>query len=426
MTQREKYRRKFLKYLAASPVVGMGAKNALAATAAEMPARPADPYVWWPHDPNYIIEKPEDALDVFELEVVAHKNLPPAHFGYVASGADDDGSLRANRQDISKFTLRGHRLRDVRKVDTSIQIFGAKYNWPFFFSPAGAEGYAHPDGVLGAARPAGRHNVPQMISTAANATVAQVNMARNGTPAFFQLYNQANWEVTKRLIQNAEKDGARAMGFTVDLVSARKNVQHERAKRKDSRLCATCHTVDPQRPKNPVDLFTEKSPQLSWVTPEMWEAGRQNPTPITWELVKRMRDVTKMDILLKGIMHPEDAEMCVKYGYGVYISNHGARDEDTSGSTIGALPDILSVVKGKVPVFIDGGFRRGMDIVKALSMGATKVGFGRPWIWGLAAFGEAGVEKVITLIQAEMIAAIQQVGAASLKELKPNLVFKAL
>ena len=428
LTELEKHRRSFLKYLAASPVLAAGAKSALAATTGEMvlPVRPADPMVWWPHDPNYHVERPEDALDVFELEAVAHKNMPPAHFGFVTAGADDDGGVRANRLDIAKFALRGKRLRDVRKVDQSVQIFGSTYASPFFFCPVGGDHLAHADGVLGAARAAGRANTAQMISTAASATISEVNAARNASPAFFQLYNQANWEATKILITNAEKQGAEAMAVTVDTTSARKDTQFERSKRSDSRLCATCHIIaDPKRPKNPSGLF-ERAPQLKEVTPEMWEAGRKNSTPLTWELLKRMRDITKMEILLKGIMHPEDAAMAVKYGYGIHISNHGARNEDTSASTIGALPDIVSIAKGKVPIFIDGGFRRGMDIVKAIAMGATMVGFGRPWVWGLGAFGEAGVERVIQIIQAEITAAMQQVGAANLKELTPNLVYKSL
>ena len=426
LTEREKHRRSFLKYLAASPVLTAGAKSALAATAAEMPARPADPMVWWPQDPNFLVDKPEDALDVFELEAVAHKNMPPAHFGFMTAGADDDGGVRANRGDIAKFALRGRRLRDVRKIDQSVQIFGSTYASPFFFCPVGGEQLVHSDGVMGAARAAGRANTAQMLSTAASATVGEANKARNGAPVFFQLYNQANWEATKILITNAEKQGAKAMAVTVDTPSNRKDTQFERSKRFDSRLCATCHTIpDPKRPKNPGGLF-EQAPQLKEVTPEMWAEGRKNPTPLTWELLKRMRDITKMEILLKGIMHPDDAAMAVKLGYGIHVSNHGGRNEDTSASTISALPDILSVAKGKVPVFIDGGFRRGMDIVKALSMGATMVGFGRPWVWGLGAFGEAGVERVIQIIQAEIVAAMQQVGATTIKELTPNLVYKSL
>ena len=215
------------------------------------------------------------------------------------------------------------------------------------------------------------------------------------------------------------------MAVTVDTISARKETQAERAKRDDRRICATCHEIrDPRQPKRQSSPIKER-PIFSEITEEMW-SQKFTPQPVTWELLKRLRDVTKMELFLKGIMHPDDAAMCVKLGYGVYVSNHGGRNEDTSASTISALPDIVATVKGKVPIYIDGGFRRGMDIVKAISMGATMVGFGRPWMWGLGAFGEAGVDKVIDIIKAEVVAAMQQVGAASLKDLTPGIVYRAL
>ena len=425
LSPREKHRRSFLKYLAASPVLTAGAKSALAATAAEMPARPADPMVWWPQDPNYLVTNPEDALDVFELEAVAHKNVPPSHFGFVASGADDDGSVRANRQDISKFALRGRRLRDVRQVDTSMTIFNTKYSLPFYLCPVGYESAVHQDGVLGALRASGRHNCGQMLSTYASATVASANQARNGTPVFFQLYNQRNWEITKSIVQRAEREGAKMMAFTIDNGSARKDTQFERSKRFDSRLCATCHEVpDPKRPKDQRSPIRER-PVFSEISDEML-AAKVEGTAQTWELVKRLRDITKMELFLKGVMHPDDADMAAKLGYGVYVSNHGGRNEDTSASTISALPDIVSIVKKRVPIFIDGGFRRGMDIAKALCLGATMVGFGRPWMWGLGAFGEAGVDRVIQIMKAELIAAMQQLGAQSVKDLNQSLVYKSL
>ena len=425
LTEQEKNRRSFLKYLAASPVIGMGATSAFAATGGEMLERPQDPYQWWPRDPNVLIEKPEDALDVFDFEPVAHKNVPPAHFGFVTSGADDDGGQRVDRQDIAKFALRGHRLRDVRKVDTSREIFGQKYASPFFLCPVGYEDSQHQDGVLGAMRASGRHNVAQILSTLASASIGQANKARNGTPAFFQLYNNANWEITKAIVQRAEREGAPMMALTVDGASARKETQAERAKRLDRRICATCHDI--RNPKDPKSISTSSRGRgvFSEITDEMW-SQKPTPQPLTWELLKRLRDVTKMEIFVKGVMHPDDAAMCVKLGYGVYVSNHGGRNEDTSASTISALPDIVAAVKGKAPIFIDSGFRRGMDIVKALAMGATMVGFGRPWLWGLGAFGEAGVDKVIDIIQKEVVAAMQQVGATSLKELNSSIVYKAL
>lgn len=429
MTEIERNRRRFLKFLAASPVLTAGAKSALAATAAEMQARPADPMIWWPSDPNYVVEKPEDALDIFELEATAHTKVPLAHFAYTVTGADGDGGMIANRQDISKFALRGRRLRDVRKVDTSIEIHGGKYNWPFFFCPVGGPAAQHADGFMGAARAAGRHNVAQMMSPGVQNTVAEVNKARNSTPVIYELVINPNWEMTKNLVLNAERQGAKAIAIMVDLVSTRKTTGFERIKFKDSRICGTCHEVDPKYPKGSVERrvgATGPSPMFVEAMTEQAKAYKGPPATLTWDNIKRVRDLTKMEITLKGIMNPEDAAMCVKTGVGVFISNHGGRNEDTSASTISALPDIVSVVKGKVPVFIDGGFRRGMDIVKALSMGATMVGFGRPWLWGLGAFGEAGVERVIQIIQAEFIAAMQQVGAANLKELTPDLVYKSL
>ncbi len=296
---------------------------------------------------------------------------------------------------------------------------------PFFLCPVGYENAVHSDGVTGAARAAGRHNVAQMLSTLASASVGEANKARNGTPIFFQLYNFTSWEVIKSIVQRAEREGAPMLALTVDGPSARKETQAERSKREDRRICATCHEIrDPKRPKNQSSPI-KALPVFAQVTEDQW-AEKAPPQALTWELMKRLRDITKMELFVKGVMSPDDAAMCVKLGYGVYVSNHGGRNEDTSASTISALPDIVATVKGKVPIFVDGGFRRGMDIVKALSMGATMVGFGRPWMWGLGAFGEPGVDKVIDIVKKEVIAAMQQVGASSLKDLNSSIVYRAL
>ncbi len=419
-----------MKYLAASAVLAPSIESALAASAAELPANPEDPFMWWPHDPNFAVERPEDALDVFELEATAYKKVPVAHFAYMETGADEGGTVRANRQDIGKFAIRSRRLRDVRTVDANVSMYGAKYNWPFFFCPVGGPAAQHADGFMGAARAAGRHNVAQIMSPGTKETVAQVNKARNGTPVIFEAAINPNWEVTKNVIQNAERDGARAVAIMIDLPSTFKRNQYERAKRRDSRLCGTCHELhDPKHPKGTVAHRvgpTSRSQIAIEAMTEQAKAYKGPPATLTWESLKRVRDITKMDITLKGVMHPADAEMCVKLGYGVFVSNHGGRVEDTSASTISALPDIVAIAKGKVPIFIDGGFRRGMDIVKALAMGADMVGFGRPWLWGLGAFGEVGVDRVIEIMKTEITAAMQQVGAASIKDLTPDLVYRSL
>ena len=422
-TEREKNRRQLLKYLAASPVLGMGAKSAMAATGGELLQRPADPYVWKPFDPNFLIEKPEDALEVFEFEPIAHKNVPAAHFGFMSTGADDEGSYRANRQDISKFAIRSRRLRDVRKADPSMEIFGSKYAMPYFLCPIGSQAMHHPDGEMAVGRASGKYNVAQSLSTYASFSTTDVNKARGGAPVIFQLYPQSNFEITKSIVARAERDGCKAMVVTVDGTSNRKDLQFERSKRDDRRLCATCHDVRPGAPKSP--MITPKTrAQFTEVPAALWE--QKGDDAMTWEFMKRLRGVTKMDIFVKGIMDAEDATMCVKNGYGVYVSNHGGRNEDTSGSTIASLPDIVAAVKGKVPIFIDGCFRRGMDIVKAIAMGATMVGVGRPYLWGLGAFGEAGVDKVLQILNAEVLAAMQQVGAVSLKDLNPGMIHPAL
>jgi isopentenyl diphosphate isomerase/L-lactate dehydrogenase-like FMN-dependent dehydrogenase len=420
----EKARRSFLMYLAASPVLALSSQDVLGATAAELQTLAEDPYIWKPFDPNFLIDKPEDALDVFEFEPVAHKKVPLAHWGFMSTGADSEGTYRANRHDMTKFVMRSRRLRDVRVVDTTREIFGNKWSMPFFLCPTGRQGMYHADGEVGVGRAAGRHNIAQGLATNTSFSITEVNKARNGTPVIFQLYQHENWEISKSLIARAEREGSRAILLTVDGVSARKDMQFARSVREDKRLCLTCHEVRPNNPKS-VQFDQRKSPNFSEVPAELW-AQKVTRDELTWDYVKRVRDFTKMEVFIKGIMDVEDALLCVKAGCGVYVSNHGGRNEDTGKSSIAAFSEIAPVIKNKAPLFVDGGFRRGMDIVKALSMGATMVGFGRPYLWGLGAFGEAGVDRVIQIMKAEVIAAMQQVGVTSLKELNPRLVQRAI
>jgi 4-hydroxymandelate oxidase len=426
MHERNTSRRLFLHYLAASPLLGVARGWAVEDPAkATLPQSAPDPMTWKPYDPTFLIQRPEDALEVFEFEPVAQKNVPGAHFGWVASGADDGGGMRANRQDISKFAIRSRRLRDVRTVDQSLDLFGEKWSTPFFLCPIGAERMFHPDGEIAVSKAAGLRSVMQVISTYADCSIAEARKARGGSPVIFQLYHQPNFEISKALVQQAEKEGSPAVFVTVDSTSARKMLTFERTRRADPRVCQACHDVSPTDPKSP-RIIPQKMPVFSQIPRELFEA-KYTSDALTWDFLKRLRDVTKMKIFVKGIMSAEDATLCVKNGLdGVYISNHGGRAEDTGASTISVLSDVVAAVKGKIPVVIDGGFRRGMDIVKALSMGATAVGIGRPYIWGLGAFGEPGVLKVLDILIGEVQAAMQQVGAANLKDLKPDMIYRAL
>ena len=407
-------RRRFLQYLAASPLF---ASTTWPARAEDAPLKLPDPMIWAPQglDP---IKSPKDAINVFDFEPAAFKNVPPAHFGYMASGIDDEVTLRANREGFLKFQLRPRRLNDVSKVDMSVEIFGGKYDSPIFISPTGGNMFFNPDGEVAVAKAARAGNHLQILSTSSNYSVDDVAKAR-GAPIWFQLYASPSFDVARALIKKADAAGCPVLAVTVDRVAGRNQETLFRLMRSDTRECSSCHdrssfAARAARRHNydGIDLAGIKG------------SGESNN--LTWDTIKRMRDVTKMKIVLKGIVTPEDAELSVQNGIdGILLSNHGGRGEDNGRSTIDALPEILVAVNGKIPVFIDGGFRRGTDVVKALALGAKAVGVGRPYLWGLGAFGEEGVARVLELMNVETKAAMQQCGVRAISELNPNFVRRA-
>jgi isopentenyl diphosphate isomerase/L-lactate dehydrogenase-like FMN-dependent dehydrogenase len=404
-------RRKFLQYLAASPLVASGAIDLYGM---EAPSKLPDPMIWGLAD-RELIKSPKDAINVFEFEPVARKNVPPAHFGYMASGIDDEVTLRANRDGFLKFQLRPRRLNDVSKVDMSVELFGVKYDTPIFVCPTGGNKFFNPDGEVAVAKAARVGNHLQILSTSSNDSVEDVTRAR-GAPIWFQLYASPQWEVAQALIKRAESAGCPVLAVTVDRVGGRNQETLFRLMREDTRECSGCH----DRASFAKRVFRRHNYDgidLSGIT------GSGESSNLSWETVKRMRDITKMKIVLKGILTPEDAELAVQNGMdGILVSNHGGRGEDNGRSTIDALPEIITVVNGRMPVIIDSGFRRGTDVVKALAIGAQPVGIGRPYLWGLGAFGQEGVERVLDLVRTETRAAMQQCGVRSVKELNPSFV----
>jgi 4-hydroxymandelate oxidase len=407
-------RRRFLQYLAASPLLASGA---FAASGAEVPSKLPDPMIWAPAGGD-LIDDPKRAINVFDFEPVARQNVPPAHFGYMASGLDDEVTLRANREGFSKFQLMPHRLNDVSKVDTSVELFGTKYDSPIFVCPTGGNQFFHPDGELAVAKAARAGNHLQILSTSSNFSVEDVTKAR-GAPIWFQLYASPQWDVAQALIKKADAAGCPVLMVTVDRIAGRNQETLFRLMRSDTRECSACHDrssfagrVTRRHNYDGIDL--------SGIT------GGGESSNLSWETVKRMRDVTRMKIMLKGIITAEDAQLAVQNGIdGILVSNHGGRGEDNGRSTIDALPEIIAAVNGKIPVIVDSGFRRGTDAVKALAMGAKAVGIGRPYLWGLGAFGQEGVERVLELVRTETRAAMQQCGARSVKELNASFVRRA-
>jgi len=412
-SSREVNRRRFMQFLAGSPLFATGAGSALAQVVLPK-SRVSDPLMWGPRDAQELIKTPKEAINVFDFEPVMRQNVPAAHFGYMASGIDDEVTLRANREDFLKFQLRPRRLVDVSKVDMSVDLLGAKFSSPIILAPVGGHKAFHPDGEIACARAAKVGNHLQILSNQTSSSPEDVIAAR-GAPIWFQLYATNKWEVARTFVTRAEKAGCLAVAVTVDRNGGRNQETLFRLRPGDKRDCNVCHD--------------RSSLEANYKSRPMWQgvdlSGLTNiqASAMTWDFFKRLRDTTKMKIVVKGILAHEDADLAVKNGLdAIIVSNHGARSEDSGRSTIDALPEIIGAAKGRIPVLVDSGFRRGTDIVKALAMGAQGVCIGRPYIWGLGAFGQPGVERVLELLRIELRAAMQQVGAPTIKHLTPAMV----
>jgi 4-hydroxymandelate oxidase len=373
--------------------------------------------MWAPMRADQLIKSPKDAINVFDFEPVCRQNVPPAHFGYMASGIDDEVTLRANREGFLKFQLRPRRLVDVSKVDMSTEILGVKYASPIVLAPVGGQRSFHDEGEVASARAAKVGNHLQILSTMTSFGVEDVTAGRDA-PIWYQLYATNKWEVAEAMIKRADKAGCHAVAVTVDRSGGRNQETLFRLRPSDTRDCNGCHD--------------RTSLQTNLKTRAMFQgidtSGLRNTqsSAMTWDFFKRLRDLTKMKLLAKGILAWEDAALAADAGLdGIIVSNHGARSEDSGRSTIDALPEIVEAVNGRIPILVDSGFRRGSDVVKALCMGATAVCVGRPYIWGLGAFGQPGVERVLELLRIETYGMMQQVGAPSIKALTPAIVRRA-
>jgi isopentenyl diphosphate isomerase/L-lactate dehydrogenase-like FMN-dependent dehydrogenase len=389
---RIQHRRAFLKFLAASPLFASSGAI-LAQTLAQAP--------------DGVISSPAEALNVLDFEAAARKALPPAHFGYMATGVDSDATLKANREGYSHYELRPRRLVDVSHNDMSTEMFGAKSETPVFICPVGSQKAFHPDGEIAVAKAARAANTLQILSTVSTSSVEDVIAAR-GAPIWYQLYPTNRWEVTRTLVKRAEAAGCPVLVFTVDLMAGRNTETEQIFRRQDSRQCTMCHSPEPG------STFRRK-PMFAGV--DIKGLAIASPT-ITWDYVRRLKDLTPMKLVLKGIETREDAAMCLENGVdGILVSNHGGRAEESGRGTIDCLPEVVQAVGGKIPVFLDGGIRRGTDIYKALALGATAVGIGRPYIWGLSAFGQPGVERVLAILRRELDLIMRQCGTPSLKQI---------
>jgi len=277
-------------------------------------------------------------------------------------------------------------------------------------APAGSNRAFHPDAEVAVAKAAKTGNHLQILSTVATTSIEDAIAAR-GAPVWFQLYTTQRWEVGEALAKRAERAGAPVIAVTLDVRSSAKWETFVRLRRTDTRECGSCHGLND---------YLSRKPNFADIN--LGGVGGTAVTNITWDTIKRLRDTVKTKLVLKGILTSEDTKLAAEAGIdAVIVSNHGGRVEDGVSATIEVLPEIIAAAGG-MPVLIDSGFRRGSDIVKALAIGAKAVCIGRPYLWGLGAFGQPGVERVLTILRAETRAAMAQIGAPSLKDLKPEMV----
>jgi isopentenyl diphosphate isomerase/L-lactate dehydrogenase-like FMN-dependent dehydrogenase len=384
-------KRRFLRFLAASPL--------LCAHRGALGAALADPYA------PQAVARAADALNVFDLREAARRALTPAHYTYLALGTDGGGTLRANRDGFENYQLRMRRLVRVEEIDMSMQLFGESCPLPLLLAPCGSQGAFHPEGEIVAARAARSRGVVQMLSTVSSSPLEAVNEAR-GRPVWFQLYPSADWQTTRALVKRAESAGCPVLVLTVDIPDTNREVM-ARFRRDSNPECQPCHGTGPGAlPPKPM------AGDMTLDTAFM-----------DWDFVDRLKDQTSMKLCLKGIVTAEDAQLAVEHGVdALVVSNHGGRSEDSGRSTIECLPEVVNAVAGRIPVIVDSGFRRGTDIFKALALGADAVAIGRPYLWGLGAFGQEGVETAIDLLQRELQIIMRQAGTPTLAQITRSCI----
>ncbi len=392
-------RREFLKYLAASPLLfGMprlveALGNATTDQAVEQ-----------------VLKSAADALNVFDLEAAARKLVPPAHWGYMATGSDGETTLRANHEAYSRYQLRVRRFVDVSKIDMSMSIFGQTYASPIILCPVGSQRGFHAEGELAVARAAAARKQLQILSTQSSTPIEDVAKAR-GAGLWYQLYTSNSFENSAKMVKRAEAAGCTVVAVTVDLPGGRNTETDKRLAREDTRTCNACHGPNGANGQKP--MFAGLDMKGFTLT-----SGT-----LTWDFIKRLKDVTSMKVMVKGLESGEDAALAVSSGAdGIIVSNHGGRATETGRATIECLPEVVQAVGGRLPIIIDGGIRRGTDAFKALALGATAVGIGRPYIWGLGAFGQAGVERALQILDTELRLAMVGCGTTSLKAITSKAI----
>lgn len=354
----------------------------------------------------------KELFDVADFEREARAQVTPMAWDYITGGAADELTLRWNQEAYQRIRLKPRVLVDVSELDTKIKLFGRELPHPILFAPAAYQKLFHPEGELAVAKGAGATQTTFVVSTSATTSIEDIAAAAT-EPLWFQLYVQRNRELTQELIRRAENAGYQALVVTVDTPVLGPRYRELRSK---FALPPGVERVNLRGSAGATGAHRPTEREIYSVT--------LDPT-LTWKDIAWLKGITRLPILLKGILTPEDAQRAVDAGVaGLVVSNHGARNLDTLPATIDALPGVTAQVAGKIPVLFDGGIRRGTDILKALALGANAVLIGRPYLFGLGAEGATGVARIVNILRREFESAMALTGRRTVAEIDGSVIWK--
>lgn len=355
----------------------------------------------------------EHHINLLDLESHAKDSLSQMAFDYYAGGAGDEHTLRDNIEAYDRIRLRPRMLVDISKMDMSTALFKTKIDMPIMIAPMAFQRLAHKDGEVAMAKAAARHNTVMVLSTLATSSIEEV--AENATgPLWFQLYVYKERSITRELVSRAEKAGYKAIVVTVDSPVLGKRF---RDVRNNFQLPAEL------KMGNFADDILEKFPQTDGDSGLAAYINSIYDTSLTWKDFEWIAGLTKLPVIVKGVLRADDAEHAMNSGAkGIVVSNHGGRQLDTTIATIDALPEVVTAVGGHIPVIVDGGIRRGTDVLKAIALGANAVLLGRPLLWGLTLGGEDGAAHVLDLLKMELANAMSLAGCGNLESITEDLI----
>jgi 4-hydroxymandelate oxidase len=381
------------------------AAGAIAASAALRPARMAA------DGTQNAAKIPASVVALSDFERLARDRMERSAWEYIESGAADEITLRWNREAFDRVRLNPRVLRDVGHLDTSVEVLGQRLQHPVMLAPSALHTLAHAEGEVATARGAGKAGALMVLSTMSGYSVEDVTRAAS-QPVWFQLYVQQDRGFTRHLVQRAEAAGCKALCVTVDTPVTGARNRTSRANFNFPPLAKMPNLADMRA--EPGQALHHEEEVFKSILPDV----------LTWKDIEWIQSFARVPVLLKGILHPEDATIAVKQGIaGILVSNHGARNLDTAPATIDALPRVADAVAGRMVVLMDGGVRRGTDVLKALAFGADAVLIGRPVFYGLSVAGAEGVTRTLNILRSEFEMAMALVGAAKLSEIDRSMIW---